>query len=192
LAAWTVRWLQQLTGHSESLHETRGGSLYGVISDQTTLSIIGQHPAHRRFAERITGNHPARPQPPSQAQIIPFGINSGREGNGQITAHNGGSARVLPGQSPSLTVTNPAGPAWMPWDDSWDERRPHPCAMCAFRASACGVRAGRTPGAAEQPSFNPWVQGSSPWRPTCETWLVDLRAWDGGFAPRNSAHLARG
>jgi hypothetical protein len=28
-------------------------------------------------------------------------------------------------------------------------------------------------------AFNPWVQGSSPWRPTCEkTWLVDLRAWD--------------
>jgi hypothetical protein len=35
LAAWTVRWLQQLTGHSES------PTLYGVISDQTTLSIIG-------------------------------------------------------------------------------------------------------------------------------------------------------
>jgi hypothetical protein len=35
LAAWTIRWLQQLTGHSES------PTLYGVISDQTTLSIIG-------------------------------------------------------------------------------------------------------------------------------------------------------
>ena len=49
LAAWTVRWLQQLTGHSESLHETRGGSLYGVISDQTTLSIIGDQRAHARL-----------------------------------------------------------------------------------------------------------------------------------------------
>ena len=35
LAAWTVRWLQQLTGHSEC------STLYGVISDQTALSIIG-------------------------------------------------------------------------------------------------------------------------------------------------------
>jgi len=42
LAAWTVRWLQQL-GHSES------ATLYGVISDQTTLSIIGDQRAHARL-----------------------------------------------------------------------------------------------------------------------------------------------
>jgi hypothetical protein len=42
LAAWAVRWLQQLTGHSES-------SLYGVISGQTTLSIIGDKHAHARL-----------------------------------------------------------------------------------------------------------------------------------------------
>jgi hypothetical protein len=43
LAAWTVRWLQQLTGQSES------PTLYGVISDQTTLSIIGDLRAHARL-----------------------------------------------------------------------------------------------------------------------------------------------
>ena len=30
-------------------------------------------------------------------------------------------ARVLPRQSPSLTVTDLASAAWMPWNDSWDE-----------------------------------------------------------------------
>src|SRR2546430_16041089 len=72
-----------------------------------------------------------------------------------------GSAYVLPGRPPSLTVTDPAGPGWMPWDDSWDERRPYPCAMCAFRAPTCGICAGRTPGTAEQPTFNPWGLESS-------------------------------
>jgi hypothetical protein len=43
LAAWTVRWPQQLTGHSEN------PTLYGVISDQTTLSIIGDQRAHARL-----------------------------------------------------------------------------------------------------------------------------------------------
>jgi hypothetical protein len=43
LAAWTVRWLQQLTGHSES------PTLYGVISDQTTLRIPGDQRAHARL-----------------------------------------------------------------------------------------------------------------------------------------------
>ena|SRR5436190_11425439 len=86
---------------------------------------------------------------------------------GEATATRiGGYARVLPGQPPSLAVTDPAGPGWMPWDDSWDERRPYPCAMCAFRAPACDICAGRTPGAAKQPTFNPWVLGSSPRRPT--------------------------
>ena len=54
----------------------------------------------------------------------------------------------------------------MPWDDSWNEHRPYPCAMCAFRALVCGLCAGKTPGTPEQPTFNPLVQGSSPWRPT--------------------------
>jgi hypothetical protein len=43
LAAWTVRWLQHLTGHYES------STLYGVISDQTTLSIVGDQRAHARL-----------------------------------------------------------------------------------------------------------------------------------------------
>jgi hypothetical protein len=54
----------------------------------------------------------------------------------------------------------------MSWNDSWDEHRPCPCAMCAFRASTRGICAGRTPGAAGRPTFNPWVLGSSPRRPT--------------------------
>jgi hypothetical protein len=41
--------------------------------------------------------------------------------------HNGRSAGAHPGQPPSLTVTDPAGPPGMPWD----ECRPYPCAMCA-------------------------------------------------------------
>src|SRR5690242_11638259 len=65
----------------------------------------------------------------------------------------------------------------MPSDDSWDEYRPHPCAMCAFRASARGICAGRTPGAASQPTFNPWVQGSSPCRSNCETPLTTRPPW---------------
>ena len=36
----------------------------------------------------------------------------------------------------------------------------------AFRASVCGICAGRTLSTARQPTFNPLVQGSSPWRPT--------------------------
>ena len=47
-----------------------------------------------------------------------------------------------------LTVTDSAYPAWWPWNDSWDEHRPCPCATCAFRASTCGICAGRTPGTA--------------------------------------------
>jgi len=43
LAAWTVRWLQQLTRRLES------PTLYGVIGDQTTLSIIGDQRAHARL-----------------------------------------------------------------------------------------------------------------------------------------------
>jgi hypothetical protein len=43
LAAWTVRWLQQLTGHSES------PTLYRVISDQTTLSVLGFQRARARL-----------------------------------------------------------------------------------------------------------------------------------------------
>jgi hypothetical protein len=31
-----------------------------------------------------------------------------------LIAHNGGTVRVLPRQSPSLTVTDPASPAWLP------------------------------------------------------------------------------
>jgi hypothetical protein len=38
LAAWTVRWLPQLTGHSESPH-----------SMEATLSIIGDQRAHARL-----------------------------------------------------------------------------------------------------------------------------------------------
>ena len=51
-----------------------------------------------------------------------------------------------------------------PWNDSWDEHRSCRRAMCAFRASTCDICAGETPGAAQQPTFNPLVQGSSPWR----------------------------
>src|SRR5215469_8277530 len=61
---------------------------------------------------------------------------------------------------------SPPSSAWLPWDDSWDERQPYSCAMCAFCASICGIRAGRTPGAAKQPTLNPRVRGSSPWRRT--------------------------
>jgi hypothetical protein len=50
----------------------------------------------------------------------------------QVADHIGGWARVLPGEASSLTVTDPASPAWLPWDDSWDEHRPHLRAMCAF------------------------------------------------------------
>ena len=34
----------------------------------------------------------------------------------------------------------------MPWNDSWNEHRLYPCAICAFRASAWGRCAGSTPG----------------------------------------------
>jgi hypothetical protein len=70
-----------------------------------------------------------------------------------------------PGQSPSLTVTDPVDPAWIPWDDSWDERRPYPCAMRAFCASACGICAGRTPGAAGQPTLKSVGSGFEPLAP---------------------------
>jgi hypothetical protein len=60
-----------------------------------------------------------------------------------------------PGQCPLLTVTDPAGRAWI----SRDEHRPHLRAICAFGASACGICAVRTPGASEQPTFNPQVRG---------------------------------
>ena len=56
------------------------------------------HPAHHGFAERTTGNSPGRPQPPSQAQIIPFGINSGREGNGQLPRITARRAFTLTGR----------------------------------------------------------------------------------------------
>src|SRR5262245_29961373 len=48
----------------------------------------------------------------------------------------------------------------MPWDVSWDEYRQHLRAMCAFCASTCGIRAGRTPGAAERRIFIPPVKSS--------------------------------
>ena len=51
-----------------------------------------------------------------------------------------------PGRSLSLTVTDSPGQPGMPWDASWDECRPHPCAICAFRAPMCGIHAVRTPG----------------------------------------------
>ena len=60
------------------------------------------------------------------------------------------SPRVLPGQPPSLTVTDPAGPAW----DAWDEYRPYPRATCAFRASSCDICTGRTPRASGQPTLS--------------------------------------
>jgi hypothetical protein len=73
-----------------------------------------------------------------------------------------------------------SGPPWDAWDDSWDEYRPYPCAMCAFRASACGIRAGRTLLAPQRSSFirGFWVRapGAPPaksetrWRST--TWPV--------------------
>jgi len=53
-----------------------------------------------------------------------------------------------------------------PWDHSWDEAVVHTRAYSAFRAQGERVCAGRAPGARERASFNPWVQGSAPWRPT--------------------------
>ena len=81
--------------------------------------------------------------------------------------------RVTPRHRPKSEVAVVAknsgpGSAWLPWDDSWDEYRPYPCAMCAFCASARDICAGRTHGAAKQPTLNPRVRGSSPWRRTCE------------------------
>jgi hypothetical protein len=71
----------------------------------------------------------------------------------------GGSARVLPG---TVFITYCDGSsqcsAWLPWDDSWDERQSYPCAMCAFCASACGIRAGRTLLASPRSSFSPPVR----------------------------------
>jgi hypothetical protein len=61
-------------------HPARSPTRHGRPADKP-------RPLARHPAQRITGNRPGRPQPPSQAQIIPFGINSSREGNGQITAH---------------------------------------------------------------------------------------------------------
>jgi hypothetical protein len=40
------------------------------------------------------------------------------------------------------------------------------CALAAFRAQSRGFCAGRALGATQQASFNPWVLGSSPRRPT--------------------------
>jgi len=36
-------------------------------------------------------------------------------------------ARLLPRQPPSLTVTDPAGPAWLPWDEHLTAS---PCNVC--------------------------------------------------------------
>jgi hypothetical protein len=60
----------------------------------------------------------------------------------------------------------------------WDEHRPYRCAMCTFRASACGIRAGRTPSTARQPAFNPWVHGPVPQSdsPLRCAWQVMVRA----------------
>ena len=82
-----------------------------------------------------------------------FRAASGTTATEQSGEHIAGSARVLPGQPLSLTVTNSACPAWWPGNQSWDERRPCPRAMCAFRAFTCGSCAGRTPGAARQPTL---------------------------------------
>jgi hypothetical protein len=68
----------------------------------------------------------------------------------------------------------------MPWNDSWNDYRLYPCAICAFRASACGHCAGRTPGTPERPTLNPRVRGSSPWRRTRLTWanaLLEPTGW---------------
>src|SRR5262249_12861587 len=102
---------------------------------------------------------------PERAECRDWRGADGQSGD-QATAGNGGPARVPPGRYPALTVTEPPGQPGRLWDDSCAEGRPYPCAMCAFCAPACGICAGRTPGAAKQPTFNPWVQGSSPWRPT--------------------------
>src|SRR5262249_31130558 len=48
----------------------------------------------------------------------------GREASRRLGAR---SPRLFP----SLTVTDPAGPAWLPWDDSWDEHpAASPCNVC--------------------------------------------------------------
>jgi hypothetical protein len=60
----------------------------------------------------------------------------------------------------------------MPWNDSWNEHQRKLCATGAFRALRRDICAGRALLAPQRSSFNPWVQGSSPWRPTCE--IMDL------------------
>jgi hypothetical protein len=47
----------------------------------------------------------------------------------------------------------------MPWNGSWNEHRPHLCALGAFRADSWDVGAGRACGAAQQSTLNPPVRG---------------------------------
>jgi hypothetical protein len=54
-------------------------------------------------------------------------------------------------------------------NDSWNEHRRMLCAMGAFRALRRDIRAGRALLALQRSFFNPWVLGSSPRRPTCES-----------------------
>src|SRR5215472_389192 len=77
----------------------------------------------------------------------------------------------------------------MPWDDSWDEYRPYPCAMCAFRASECDIRAGRTLLAPSSPLVIGGFRIRALGAPPAKTSLVDLRAWDERLVPRNSVCL---
>ena len=52
------------------------------------------------------------------------------------------------------------------WNDSWNGPLAGRGVMGALRAIHWAICAGRARGAAERASFNPWVQGSIPWRPT--------------------------
>jgi hypothetical protein len=54
----------------------------------------------------------------------------------------------------------------MSWNGSWNEYQPHCCALGASLAYSWDVGAGWAFAAPQRSSFNPWVQGSSPWRPT--------------------------
>jgi len=66
-----------------------------------------------------------------------------------------------------VRLRSPTGLARMPWNDSWNEHQQTPRATCAFRAYSPDIGAGSALGAVQRSSFNPWVPGSSPGRPTC-------------------------
>jgi hypothetical protein len=118
----------------------------------------GALPRRGALSSARIGTSVSRTATRGRTQIVRSGAVPTDMPSGRVGRQIGGSARVLPGRSPSLTVTDPRARPGMPWDDSWDEYRPYPCAMCAFRASACGIRAGRTLLAPQRSSFNPWVR----------------------------------